>query len=333
MHPTETHLLVTVREDHTIDTPESVINTLCVVDTNTGCVTVIIEHADFYAAPGFNPSGNKICWQEWYLPDMPFEGALIYVADVAIDNGKIVISKCAKVAGEKLNIAAGYPSWTTDTTLVYTSDGVNKFQNPFIYCTKTGQPTPVLKAAVAQDFAEPAWTLGLFPYAILNGGKYGAFTAFENGRNVLYVIDLAEPSDPIRIENFDFTVAQHLRPASANSFVFTGSKASAPGGVILGTVSGSSGSYTVKFDVLKPSADPSSLEKYISPPIPKTLKAPDGHTIYAVYYAPYNPDYSGSCIPEEKPPCIVGVHGGPTGLEPQALNWIKMFYTSRGFAW
>jgi hypothetical protein len=326
-------LLVTVREDHTIDTPESVVNTICVVNTSTGSVTILIDGADFYAAPVFNPSGNKIGWQEWYLPDMPFEGALIYVADVAIDDGTIVISNREWVAGEKLNIAAGYPSWSTDTTLVYASDGVNQFQNPFIYSTETGKSTPVLKTAVGQDFAEPAWTLGQLPYAILDGGKYGAFTAFENGRNILYVIDLAQPSDPVRIENFDFTVAQHLRPASANSLVFTGSKASAPGGVILGTVSGSSGSYAVEFEVLKPSAQPSSLEKYISPPTPGTLTAPDGHTIYVVYYAPYNPNYSGSSIPGEKPPCIVGVHGGPTGLEPQALNWIKMFYTSRGFAW
>ena len=197
--------------------------------------------------------------------------------------------------------------------------------------TETRQSRPVLKSPVAQDFAEPAWTLSLYPYVILDGGKYGAFTAFEKGRNVLYIIGLTQPSVPVPIDNFDYTVAQHLRPASANCFVFTGIKAAEPGGVIMGTVSGSPSSYTVTFETHKSSGVvPPELKNFISPPVPMTLRDPS-NPLYVVYYVPKNPNYSG--IPGEKPPCIVGVHDGPTGMEPQALNWIKMFYTSRGFAW
>lgn len=337
VHPKETHLLVTIREDHTDDptgkTPENVVNTLCVVDTKKATVGILTHGADFYATPMFNPSGTKIAWQEWFLPDMPWEGGIIYVADVATSGDDIGISDRVSVAGKKGKVSATFPAWINDTTLLYTSDGVNQFQNPFIFDTETQQSKPVLKAPREQDFAEPAWWLGLYPYAILDGGKYGAFTAFEGGKNILFVIDLAGSSEPVQIMDFDFAVAQHLRPLDANTFVFTGIKSSSPGGVILGTISGSSGSYTAKFEVLKPSAEPSPLDKYISTPDPKPLEASDGHTIYVVYYGPHNPDYSGSSIPGEKPPCIVGVHGGPTGLEPQALNWAKMFYTSRGFAW
>ncbi|KAG1737950.1 hypothetical protein EDB19DRAFT_1928303 [Suillus lakei] len=51
---------------------------------------------------------------------------------------------------------------------------------------------------------------------------------------------------------------------------------------------------------------------------------------YAVYYAPNNPAYVGSSIPEEKPPCSLGAHGGPTGLETQNLNWEKQYFC-RGY--
>ncbi|KAH0838870.1 Alpha/Beta hydrolase protein [Lanmaoa asiatica] len=338
VHPQQTNLLVTIREDHTNDpdgdAPQNVVNTLCVVDTSTASVNIIVDGADFYATPVFNPSGNKIGWQEWYLPDMPWEGGLIYVADIDVTPGSIeVLPDRVLVAGEKQQKSATFPSWITDTTLVYITDRDNKFQNPFIFNTDTQQSTPVLKSLLPQDFAEPAWWLGFYPYAILNGGNYGAFTAFQDGGNILYIIDLTTSSDPVLIQSFDYTVAQHLRAATDNTFVFTGTKTSSPGGLILGTVSGSSGSYDVDFTTLKPSAEPSPLEDYISKPKPISLKASDGHTIYVVYYAPYNPDYSGSSILGEKPPCIIGVHGGPTGLEPQSLNWIKMFYTSRGFAW
>jgi len=76
----------------------------------------------------------------------------------------------------------------------------------------------------------------------------------------------------------------------------------------------------------------SGNEAYISAPRPITLYR-DGKPLYVVYYAPKNPIYSGSSIAGEKPPCIVHAHGGPTSIETQVLDWIKLYYTSRGYAW
>ena len=337
VHPKQTNLLVTLREDHTNDpkgdAPQDVVNTLCVIDTNTSSVNTILEGADFYATPVFNPSGNKIAWQEWNLPDMPWAGGLIYVTDVIVNpQGIAVLNPPTLVAGKKGKISATFPSWITDTRLVYITDGVNRFQNPFIFCTDTKQSTPVLKELLQKDFSQPAWVLGRNPYAILDDGNYGAFTAFEHGRNILYIINLTTPSDPILIEPFNYAVAQHVRAVTKNIFVFTGNEVSAPGGVIRGTVLRSSSSYNANFEVLKPSAVlPPGFDKYIAKPESLKLTSKNNHTIYAVYYPPTNPDYSAPS--REKPPCIVGVHGGPTSLEPQALNWAKMYFTSRGYAW
>jgi len=53
--------------------------------------------------------------------------------------------------------------------------------------------------------------------------------------------------------------------------------------------------------------------------------------LYVNYYPPTNPDYTG---PDgEKPPCVLNVHGGPTGSANQVLSWSKQFFTSRGWAW
>jgi len=166
----------------------------------------------------------------------------------------------------------------------------------------------------------------------LGHGQYGAFTAFENGRNILFVIGLGGSSEPFQIKDFEYAVAEHLRPLGKNTFVFTGSKSNSPAAIVLGTIQGSPGAYTATFKELKTSPLPPQLAEYISDPVSKPLTAPeDQHKIYAVYYAPHNPKFVGP--PGKKPPCIINVHGGPTGLEGQALNWTKMFYTSRGFAW
>ena len=72
----------------------------------------------------------------------------------------------------------------------------------------------------------------------------------------------------------------------------------------------------------------------ISHPEPKTLKTfPDDSFLPVIYYPPFNPRYSGSSIEGEKPPCVVNIHGGPTGLTQQGLSWLTQYFTSRGWAW
>ncbi|KAI6018169.1 Alpha/Beta hydrolase protein [Pisolithus microcarpus] len=334
VHPVETNLIASILEYHPDENPQNVVTTLCVIDTATTTRTGLVEGADFYASPVFNPSGTKIAWQEWYQPDMPFEGALIYIADVCIINGAIVLSNRTYVAGKKLEISATYPTWISNTTLLYTSDESNGFQNPFIYSTTTGSARPALANPIDQDFAEPAWFFGLYPYALLGDGSYGAFTAFQDGRNILYVVDLTKPSDPVLIPDFPFVVAQHLKQSGpkATTFVFTASLNDQPGGVLLCTL-GAAPSFAPTYEYLKRSAAQPVSNEYISPPQPFTL-CKDGDPngpLYATLYLPKNPDFQG--LDGEKPPCITHVHGGPTSMTTQALSLQKMFFTSRGFAW
>ncbi|KAH6892791.1 Alpha/Beta hydrolase protein [Coprinopsis sp. MPI-PUGE-AT-0042] len=42
---------------------------------------------------------------------------------------------------------------------------------------------------------------------------------------------------------------------------------------------------------------------------------------------------AGSSVKDEKPPCVVNVHGGPTSYVSQGLDWRKQYFTSRGWAW
>ncbi|KIJ58052.1 hypothetical protein HYDPIDRAFT_120069 [Hydnomerulius pinastri MD-312] len=330
VHPVKNNLLVSILEDHTIDTPQTVITTLCVINTELKAVFPLVVGADFYAAPVFNPSGTKIAWQEWYHPDMPWEGSLLYVADVLLQSDTLVVTNKNHVAGKRFDVSVAYPMWANDTTLLYTSDASEGFQNPFIYSTVTRQGALAFDRPIHEDFGLPAFSLGRDPYAILEGGKLAAFVAFRDGRTVLYVVDLTKTSAPVEVAQFPYPVATPLRPVGSNSFAFIALKSDGPGGVVLCTLTGPS--LSPSYQTLKPSSSSLENEEYISPPVPLTLYR-DGEPLYVVYYAPKNPKYDGSSIPDEKPPCIVGVHGGPTGLERQILAWQKMYYTSRGYAW
>ncbi|KAG8213240.1 Alpha/Beta hydrolase protein [Butyriboletus roseoflavus] len=337
VHPVRHDLIVSILEDHTVDTPQTVVTTLAVINTTRKAVFPLVVGADFYAAPVFNPSGTRIAWQEWYHPDMPWEGSLINVADVLVQEDTIVVLSKTRVAGELLTKSVNYPAWTSDTTLVFTSDELNGFQNPFIYSTLTNSARLAIPGSIEEDFGGPAWYLGDTPYALLDdprggNGKLAAFTAFRDGRNVLYIVSLSDDKYIVEIKEFPFSIVNRVKQSGGMSIVFSASKTDAPGGVFLCTFSGAS--FAPSYQVLKPGA-PQSVsgnDAYISPPRPITLFR-DEKPLYVVYYSPKNPGYSGSSIPGEKPPCIVSVHGGPTGMTPQVLSWERLYYTSRGYGW
>lgn len=332
VHPARHDLLVSVLEDHTVDTPQTVVTILTVINTTRKAVFPLVVGADFYAAPVFNPSGTKIAWQEWYHPDMPWEGSLIKIADVLIQEDTLAVLNTTRVAGEQLTKSVNYPLWASDATLVFTSDELNGFQNPFIYSTSTGSAQLAIPESIQEDFGGPAWGLGNYPYALLDNGKFAAFVAFRDGRNVLYALSLSDEKRIVEVRDFPFSLVSRVNQRGGMSIVFNAKKSDAPGGIFLCTFSGTS--FAPSYQVLKSSArqSVSGNEAYISLPQPITLYR-DDKPLYVVYYAPKNPNYSGSSIPGEKPPCIVHVHGGPTGIEAQVLSWEKLYYTSRGYAW
>ncbi|KAL5500862.1 hypothetical protein ACEPAH_9249 [Sanghuangporus vaninii] len=83
VHLAAPQLLVSILEDHTNATaPSDVVNTFVTINTET--VSIQPSGADFYAAPAFNSDGTRLAWIQWNHPDMPWDGAQVYVADVSI---------------------------------------------------------------------------------------------------------------------------------------------------------------------------------------------------------------------------------------------------------
>jgi dipeptidyl aminopeptidase/acylaminoacyl peptidase len=67
---------------------------------------------------------------------------------------------------------------------------------------------------------------------------------------------------------------------------------------------------------------------YLPQPQPRAFRASDGREIYASVYPPRNPAFTGP--PQEPPPYVVFVHGGPTGCSPMVYDLGISYFTSRG---
>lgn len=308
---------MSILEDHTNDTPQTIRTTLCVINTATKLVSELqgIPEADFFAAPVFNGDGTKLAYLIITHPDMPWEGAELYVADVVGSESDGVvgfhITNAKHIAGKKLEVSAAYPSWANNTTLVFTSDE-SGYQNPWTFSTTTQKAQSVFSIPECEDYSEPAWTLGRSSYATVDAaGNMAVFAAFCNGRNVLYLVDL-RGGKPYLLSPCPFVTIIKVRPGK-NEFFFAGSKIDGPGGVVRCTLSTLEAPSTPTYKILKSTASTSAKFPggIISLPNPSTLPIPyEDNLLPIVLYMPTNPAYAGSSIEGEKPPCVVNVHGG-----------------------
>jgi dipeptidyl aminopeptidase/acylaminoacyl peptidase len=339
IHPTCTNLIVAIVEDHTVDVPSAVVNALCLIDTAKSKVYPLVSGADFYAAPTFSPDGTRFAWQQWFFPDMSWEGAEIHAADVQIEDGTLKLKDPVHVAGKRGEISVSYPFWVSNHTLVFTSDE-SGYQNPWMYSPGfLAKAQPVFDHPVAQDFGGPAWLLGGSPFAPLDSiGKRVVFTATRDGRSVLYVADLENRSAPQEVD-CPYVVIQSIRQAAAGQpeVVFIGSKTNGVASVVHCRLSWEAvlGTFTkLKSTVSDTTVVPNFPPEIIAAPQPMSLQVPPNNDpVHVIFYPPTNPDYAGSSIQGERPPCVLNVHGGPTSMTTQALDWKRIFYTSRGWAW
>ncbi|KAJ7152931.1 alpha/beta-hydrolase [Mycena filopes] len=339
VYPLDPNLLVCVLEDATgAESPSTVINSLCFIDVSTKQAFPLESDASFYSSPKFSPDGKHLLWVEWDLPDMPWHGTEIWVADVVAgatgSSTPLVLQNPKHVAGEHSKISVAYPSWLSNDSILFTSD-ISGFENPWTYDRIAGVAKAVFETPVEESFAytNPPKKLGWSAYAVVNTEhSVVVFTAIKDGRSVLYRIDLS--TGTLDLVSSPYVEMSHVRALHPDQgqFVFIGVTTDAAPALILGTLSAASNAV---FTNLQPGSHGSTLPPDdISLPQPLTLLVPHGlgtRPVHVIYYAPTNSRFAG--LEGEKPPCVLNIHGGPVGFSAQSFNASKQFFTTRGWAW
>lgn len=354
VHPTHPDLVVAVREDHTIDEPSQVVNTLVLIDASQKSVSVLREGKDFYASPKWDSEGVRLAWIEWDHPYMPWEGTELYFATFDVWNQRSLETP-KRVAGESGKIAVTQPNWfrqkgtaSSIEKLFYMSDetGFTNLWSTDVDGSSNTKPSLAMKPSPT-DFGTPMWSLGTSDYAVLSQHSALVVPIVESQSRLSH-LDLQTGHVTPIVGGEIYRQVDQVTALSGTQAVFIGSKYDAAPTLVIVTLTSDLGSADFKEIATsppslqsKPPLDSSWISRgetlKLSVPWPQDAQRPPGMPssqtevdLHVVYYPPTNPDFKA---PEgTSPPCIVAVHGGPTSMAYPTYDVFHQFFTTRGFA-
>ena len=301
--------LLAVRETHRDAAPP--VNDLVTLSTDVGSVRVLASGHDFFAAPAPSPDGRQLAWLAWDQPDMPWDSAALWLADLDRHG---VPGMPVRIAGGS-GCSAFQPAWAPDGALWCVTDpdgwwNLHRWHDGALRC--------MFRAEC--EFGKPLWQLGTTTFGFDGRGcvvcTWRSDGAWRLGR--------LEPNG---------TMTEVPSPwTNIDSLVVDGSTAAFIGGApdrsaAVVSLDLESGDTRVHRTSSALCIDHGTLSRPVAFAFPTGDRDEVAH---GYHYPPCNASYRAPA--GESPPLVVMSHGGPTGATSDTLNPVTQFWTSRGFA-
>ena len=173
-------------------------------------------------------------------------------------------------------------------------------------------------APMARDCGGPDWVFGEASYAFLDDGTLVAAWHEPAGQRLGVLRGAA--LEPVETP---FTAFSSLH-GYGDRLACIAASAREPSAVVLLDLVGGG------HEVLRRSRAVPLPPEAIAVPKPFDFEARDGEAAHGLYYPPASATHVGP--PEDRPPLVVVIHGGPTGAARRELSLAVQQWTSRGFA-
>jgi dipeptidyl aminopeptidase/acylaminoacyl peptidase len=306
--------VVCVRERHDgPDVATDVHNEVVAVPSDGSADPVVLfSDTDFVAAPRISRDGRQLAWLAWNHPNMPWDATELWVGRLEEIDATLHLGdprREAGGAGESLV----QPEWGRHATLFVCSDRSGWWNVHRVDGVDRLAPLDSVEAEVSV----PAWQLGQSRYVVRGDGT--VVSVHSAGRDSLLT---TVPEDGERTTT---TLAEQVVTGIVDD-----------GESLVGIVGFPDRPMQVRRlmagdEVLRDGAGARLPAPWVS--VPRRVSFPTGEdqTAYAWFYPPVNP--SVSAPPQDRPPLIVSVHGGPTSAARPTFSMAVQYWTTRGFAW
>ncbi len=294
--------------------PENLLVTIRLTGRPTDAVTPLATGRDFYGFPRMSPDGAQLAYLAWDLPDMPWDQAALYVADIA-DNGELQSPK--RIAGGN-GVAIMQPTWLSDGHLMYISDETG-WGNLAVWDGRRIRALTKLKA----ELGMPMWNLAARSIIVDGKGAAHAATMIDGAPSLVSIADPAANKPPVIAGVAAVTSLGHLS-ACTSGIVATIGRAKAPSAIAV-LPAGRRAPH-----MLRTASDMELDPAGLSVGAQISFKGGDGATTFAQYYPPSSATHAAP--KDARPPALILAHGGPTSSASRGLASRIQFYTTRGFA-
>ena len=308
--------LVCVREDHR-GVGEAQ-NTVVMLDLDqpADAGLVLFDQSDFVAWPRVSGDSQRVAWVAWSHPAMPWDSTQLWVGELS-STGLSAPQVIAGAPGESVL----EPQWAADGSLYFLSDRRGWWN---LYRWHQGVVTPVLE--LDAELGGPTWQLGTRSYALTDDNQV-LLRVNRGSIESLMLLDLASGAQ--RWLALPFVAFNSVGLLNGDTAFAIASAIDQP--PMLVTINLSTGAHSV----VRQAGAAAIGSEWVSRPLAiefPTMSAPDGadRTTHAWFYPPCSPD--DRPLPDEKPPLLVMLHGGPTSHAGPAFKSAVQFWTTRGFA-
>jgi dipeptidyl aminopeptidase/acylaminoacyl peptidase len=311
-----------VRETHGEDGVRNEV--VAVSSDGSGTERVMATGRDFYAAPRPSPDGRRLAFVAWDLPNMPWDGTELWVADLTVSEEGPALAGATRRAGGPSE-SVGQPTWSPAGSLYYVSDRSGWWN---LYRMVAERHLAV--APMEAEQSGPQWSFDLRTFGFLADDR----VVLAWSSRGIHHLGVADPEkDTLTEVELPYSHLSSM-DVSGDAVVLIGASPTEPAEVA--TVSPEGGRRVLRRS-MEATRTPSPVPdgRYLSAPEPIEFPTggggPQGLTAHGLYYRPRNP--RGVGLPGERPPLVVSSHGGPTSAATTALDLTVQYFTSRGFAW
>lgn len=309
-----------VREDHTGGSePANTIVAVPLAGPGDAPGRILASGHDFFCSPRLSPDGKRLLWLAWDHPNMPWNGTMLFLAEIDGD-GDI---------GEPRLIAGGtdesifQPEWSPDGSWIAFVSDRSGWWNLYGFALDTEAIRPL--APMSAEFGVPQWSLAASTYAFSAPDQI--LCTYSKG-GVGHLARLNATTGGINPIKMPFTDFAFLR-ASGDRAVFRGGAPDHPASIVALDIGSGDWSVIKRASDLLDGPDV-RITNWLTRPESVEFPTTGERTAFGLYYPPHNPDYRGP--DDEAPPLLVKCHGGPTSSASTTLSLATQYWTSRGIA-